>query len=535
MDNPISALEPPAAGAENSLLNRVIDNLFAFVGVLTPDGVLTEVNRAALRAVGKTRDELLGKRFTQTPWWTHSIEAQNRLEVAIGKGARGESDRFEVTHRLVGGREITVDFMLAPVFDENRKVEFLVASSTDITNLVMREKALKKAEADALAANQSRMLFLANMSHELRTPLGVITGFAEMLTDPDLSSSEREQFSRTIIQNSQQLTQLINDILDLSKIEFNRMEIEHIEFSPADLISGVVNQLLPKARQKGLDLRLSSIGAMPDKIKSDPLRVRQVLSNVIGNAVKFTAAGSISVSCRCLNGGTEPVLEFEITDSGAGLTDEQKAKIFQPFTQGDSSMTRRYGGTGLGLYLSRRIARELGGDLHLVRSEPGVGSTFRFTIKGEKVDSKGQMIGAKECRASTSLCAQDEAPVRILVVDDSLDNQMLVSRILQRHGAQVDTASNGVEAVDKALSKKFDVVLMDLQMPIMNGYDALQTLKAKGYTGPILALTAHAMKEETDRCLRAGFNAHLAKPINTTHLLETICRFARRGESSSSN
>jgi PAS domain S-box-containing protein len=510
---------------ENNLFRRAMDSLYAFVGVLTLDGRILEANSAALRAIGVSIDQIRGKKFSETPWWSHSPDIQKRLEDAIVLAVKGEVQRFDTTHKLADGREIWVDFMLAPVFDEAGNVEFLVPSSADITDRIRREEALKKAEALAESADRAKTLFLANMSHEIRTPLGVVLGFAEQLADPSLGPIEREQAASAVVRNSAQLTRIIDDILDVSKIEFNCLNIELIEFNPLELLEETIIHLQAKAQQKGLKLHSKVEGFLPDRLISDSTRLRQTLVNLIGNAIKFTDKGEVSVICRChLNDGPL-ILEYDIQDTGVGLSPEQQDRLFKPFSQGDTSMNRRFGGTGLGLYLSRSLAQAMGGDLELIKSEQSRGSLFRLTIHPRP---KIAAINPPEDLGALSYVRMpltvNQHLARVLIADDSQDNRMLISRILIKAGFEVETAVNGLEAVRMALTNKFDVVLMDLQMPVMNGYEALYELKNRGCLTPILALTAHALKEDREKSLGAGFLEHLVKPINSISLISEIAR-----------
>jgi CheY-like chemotaxis protein len=302
----------------------------------------------------------------------------------------------------------------------------------------------------------------------------------------------------------------------------------------AEVLTDFTTMLNLQAQEKGLRLTVTPEGPLPDRIQTDPLRLRQILINIVGNALKFTRRGSVDVTIKLIPGSEGAAkLEFAVTDTGPGVAPENAAKLFEPFTQADASTKRIFGGTGLGLVLSRRLANRLGGDVVLTHSEPGKGSTFTITI------DPGPIVTPAHSHESLTTSPAFAAPavdgvVRIdgllvLVVDDAADNQMLVGRYLKRAGAQVDTAGNGREAIDKARRKAYDVLLMDLQMPIMDGYEATAALREGGYAKPIVALTAHALKEERRRCLSSGFDDHVGKPVNRGALLESIAQLCGSG------
>lgn len=320
------------------------------------------------------------------------------------------------------------------------------------------------------------------------------------------------------------LSALIDDLFDLSRVEAGQLEIAKSEFSLSELLSEIVYALKPLASKKSLPLSIIS-PFEPDQITADPLRIKQILMNLVGNAIKFTSHGSVTLrlSFGASSAGA-PLLQFEIEDTGIGISPAQSARLFKPFTQADTSSTRKFGGTGLGLALSQRIARAMGGDLQLKWSVPGGGSLFTLSLPvtfarrakpalkhvAELPDSKLPLVASK-----------------ILLVDDSLDNQMLISRILELLGADVDLASDGVEGIEKAMAGNFDVVLMDLQMARMGGVEATRVLRQRGYTRLIVALTAHALQEDRQRCLSVGCTEYLTKPVQRTHLVQVIERVAQ--------
>jgi CheY-like chemotaxis protein len=365
------------------------------------------------------------------------------------------------------------------------------------------------------------------MSHEIRTPLGAVMGFSELLTGQTLMPSDRANYAAAIKRNGELLANIINDILDLSKVEFGKFEIERRDVGLSEVLDDIKTISMLQAQEKGLKMSVMAEGPVPRLLETDPLRLRQILLNIVGNAVKFTKAGTIEVKIHSTHLPNDHFeLSFDVKDTGPGISAENVKKIFEPFTQGDGSITRKHGGTGLGLVLSKRMANLLGGDVVLKESALGKGSTFRITIDAGKVH--GAMLyeeGEKGGLQISRHLGRDElslAGIKILLVDDSMDNQFLVSRILKMVGAIVDTADNGKAAVEKAYNEKYDVVLMDLQMPLMDGYEATTELRRKGFKTPIIALTAHALKEERVRTMASGFSDHVTKPIDRRALIESI-------------
>ncbi len=405
--------------------------------------------------------------------------------------------------------------------------------------LVLANETIRSQADVAEAANRAKSLFLANMSHEIRTPLTAILGFAENLLDPDYTSDERTAATETILRNGHHLLQLINDILDLSKIEAERLEIERLKFSPGELAADVISALQVRAASKQIGLSLIYDGPIPDLIESDPTRLRQILMNLISNGIKFTERGHVSLRmsmldengnvCRAANQDRQLWLQCDVVDTGIGMSDEQLARLFSPFMQADESMARRFGGTGLGLSISRRLARMLGGDV-VATSQKGVGSTFRVHIGTDSiVDAKWHDRPSSIGKLASPVIGSADARLsgRILLAEDGPDNQLLIGSFLRKLGADVTIVDNGRKAVDAALASisdghPFQIVLMDMQMPILDGYAATAELRARGWTRPILALTANVMQGDRQKCTDAGCNDFATKPINRTELFEQI-------------
>ena len=394
---------------------------------------------------------------------------------------------------------------------------------------------LAVARSRAEAATNAKSEFLANMSHEIRTPMTAILGYCDVLlceTDQDEHLQRHRASLQTIRQNGDFLLGLLNDILDLSKIEAGKLEVERISFSVESLLADIKTLFQARAAAKGLSLDVKFEGLLPEMVESDPTRIRQILLNLVSNALKFTERGSVTIAVR-MAPGDSPQLQFEVIDTGIGLTPNTVAKLFTPFMQADASTTRKFGGTGLGLSISQRLAQMLGGDI-TVQSEPDVGSRFCLTL----AVSLPPGVAWREARAEPihPVAVAKQSPdirlpgCRILLVEDGLDNQRLISLVLKKAGAAVSIAENGELGVLAAWGahheqQPFDVILMDMQMPVLDGYKATARLREEGYTGPIIALTAHAMNGDRQKCLAAGCDDYTLKPIDRAELVQMIGKY----------
>jgi PAS domain S-box-containing protein len=413
---------------------------------------------------------------------------------------------------------------------------------------------LQSSNAAAQAATRAKSEFLANVSHEIRTPMTAILGFTDLLME-NVERPENIDALRTIQRNGRYLLGILNDILCLSKIEAGRLDVERIRCSPAHVLADVVSLMRVRADAKRLPLTVEAATPIPQTVLCDPARLRQILLNLVGNAVKFTEHGEIRIVMRLLNAdAAEPRLQFDVIDTGIGMSGEAAARLFRPFMQADASTSRRFGGTGLGLTISKRLAEMLGGDI-AVASTPGKGSTFSVWVATgpldgvpqERCGEKGTGGEAMWDRAATDdsagapvvnssvTAARFDRQCRVLLAEDGPDNQRLIRLLLEKAGAEVVVVQNGREAVELVLHEPsedaaaavepFDVILMDIQMPEMDGYEATRRLRAAGYAGPIIALTAHAMREDIERCLAAGCNEHAAKPIDRKQLLSLVAKY----------
>ena len=393
-------------------------------------------------------------------------------------------------------------------------------------------------------ANHAKSEFLANMSHEIRTPMTAILGFTDILLD-DLKETETIAAAQTIKRNGEQLLRLINDILDISKIEAGKMEVEMMNWSPGQIVAEVVSLMHVRADAKGLTLGDEIEGSLPETIMTDPVRLRQILVNLVGNAIKFTEKGGVRIVTKLVRDPQgQPSLAFAVIDTGSGIRDTEIGKLFEPFTQADGSPSRRHEGTGLGLAISRQLARALGGDV-TASSEFGKGSTFTATVSTGPLDG----IPLVQCPAEVGNTGNrpnesttDSIPklqCRVLLAEDIPDNQRLIEAILCGVGAEVTIVGNGQDAVEQVLAthpgwgrrhgdptKPFDIVLMDMQMPVLDGYAATRRLRHEGYAGPVIALTAHSMCGDREKCIGAGCDDYLSKPVIRKELVQMVAKWA---------
>ncbi len=644
-------------------LRAVLDSTYQLLGMLLPDGTLIEANETALNLIGAIKDDVIGQKFWNTAWWQHSPEAQRQLKDGIDQARQGEVVRFITTHMGADRNIVHIDFTLTPVKDEQDNLMMIIAEGHDISALKKAEEAEKIARKAAEESNKAKGDFLANMSHEIRTPLNAIIGMTRLCLRTDLT--ERQQVLLEGVDGaSKVLLGVLDDILDFSKIESGMLDIEKVAFDLNDVLSHVINLIALPAEEKKLELVIND-NAVPNRLIGDPLRLQQVLANLATNAVKFTDQGEVVISVELMEQKSECTLfRFSVSDTGIGLDQDQLQKIFQSFTQADVSTTRKYGGTGLGLTISRRLVELMGGQLY-VESELGKGSRFYFDLPLEIVGSfrvvdydsqpgyrvlivdDNEVCRQIECKlvesfgysvqaveggetavewlverrehfdvvlldwdmpgidglmvaqilktelgeqapaivlvtgvsnetvfnetnrayvdgyavkpvnrdilhhvilkclrnlqdteaSSLSAAGQNSAenqnsPVRLLVVEDNDINQFVVKQTLEQSGYQVTLANNGQEAVDRVKEEAFQAVLMDLQMPVMDGFEATRRIREHFSKEelPIIAMTANVLRKHQLLCIEVGMNDYVVKPIDSDALSSVLGKWVPSGQ-----
>ncbi|QDV68649.1 Autoinducer 2 sensor kinase/phosphatase LuxQ [Rosistilla carotiformis] len=480
--------------------------LFGFDESVKPDP-----DRCFERVHDDDRDELMRQ-------WQASFDQGTELRM-----------EFRITHPELGARWLSA--VGEPVRGKSGRVMRHSGIIWDVTQRHTTERALLEAREQAEIANRAKSEFLANMSHEIRTPMTAILGYVDLIDEKVTTDDDVRDHIDTVRRNGKFLLAIINDILDLSKIEAGKFDLAIEPLSPNRLIEDVRSIMNVRAIENQIDLRVQYDGLVPEKIYTDPKRLKQILINLVGNAIKFTDRGSVTLAVsfdREINR-----IVFEVADTGIGMTSRQINRLFQPFSQADSSVSRTFGGTGLGLAISQRLAKIMGGEI-TVESEPGEGSCFHVAIDpGDISNARFVPLRAFEDLPHT-VQATDDAPLacKVLLVDDRRDIRFLASRLLSNAGAVITEAEDGQEAVDRMQEmirndRVVDLILLDMQMPRLDGYRTAEQLRRLGFKGPIIALTADAMQGDMDRCLQCGCNDYLSKPIDSGLLLEKVRSFVR--------
>lgn len=494
-----------------------------------PDSQLLYVNPAFERVYGRP----IPGTDASFASWIESVFPEDRPRVAEQWRAFADAGRFEIEYRIRrGDGEVRWIWDRGiPIRDANGAIYRLAGIAEDITDRKKAEKSLTEAKLNAEAASRAKSQFLANMSHEIRTPMTAILGYSDILLDPGHDDFERLEMTRMIRVNADHLLQIINDILDLSKIEANKLTVETLTTYPRRVVEDVICLVKTEAVEKNLSLDVNYVYPLPETIQSDPTRLRQILINLVVNAIKFTNRGGIKmvVKLERIRGTDHGRLIFEVIDTGIGISEQQAQRLFRPFTQADNSTTREFGGTGLGLTICNRLAELLGGDIRF-QSKVGEGTTFYVSI------ATGCLSACKilEEAPPEILPAASLAPAagvrlhgRILLVEDGIHNQRVMVYFLHHAGADVEIADNGQIACDKVAEAEkagqpFDLILMDMEMPVLDGYAATAKLRASGSKAPIIAMTAHAMAQHKERCLSCGCSHYISKPVNRARMLEVV-------------
>ena len=507
-----------------SLIESNIDALMT----TDPAGIITDVNKQMEALTGSTRDELIGAPFKDC--FTDPIRAEAGIKRVLNE--KSVTD-YELTARTRDGKQTVVSYNATTFYDRNRTLQGVFAAARDVTERKRFEQELQQAKAAAESASRTKSDFLASMSHEIRTPMNAIMGIANLLAKTALSP-EQDKYVQIFRRSGDNLLNLINDILDLSKVEASQLDLEQTGFSLSDHLEKVIEMVLPRAHEKNLKLAYDIAPGVSNDLVGDPTRLRQVLLNLLGNAIKFTESGRVSLKVEPDNDCAVPIaLRFTITDTGIGIAEDKLASVFERFTQADSSTTRRFGGSGLGLTISKRLVELMGGRIW-VASEVAKGSAFAFAVPFEPWATANRPDNAP-------IGAETDAPLEplhILMAEDSPDNCTIALAYLEDTPYRIDVAENGRLACEMFKAGHYDLVLMDRQMPVMDGLTATRTLraweKANGLPPtPIIALTASALKGDRETCLAAGCTAYLTKPIKQDVLLQAIRDYSSVGARSS--
>ncbi len=516
--NPSSAVP----GRVRSALDTIAEALI----VVDKKGHIVLANAAFATLNGQPAEKLMGVNADSLGWIGEE-------EGVAGLPWKSVFDSGEPIHNsMVGftdseGKSRKFLANCSPVTGAKGRVGGVLISMDDITLLEEKERLLRQSMEEAEEANVAKSAFLSNMSHEIRTPMTAILGFTEVLKrGMHLSVEDRQRHLSTISRSGQHLLELINDVLDLSKVESGAMDVESIPTTIGPLANEVVKVLRVKADEKDIALELNINTDMPEHVLSDPSRLRQIMTNLVGNAIKFTEKGGVKLDIS--HDSNQQSVLIAVKDTGIGMNEKQQASIFEAFTQADSSITRRFGGTGLGLSISRKLAEALGGAIN-VSSVPGEGSTFVIQIPTGDISSVPVLSAADIVASFDSLDESDDVQwefpkADVLVVDDAPENRELLSVLLADLGLSVDLAENGRVGLDMAMAKDYSVILMDIQMPVMDGYDSVAAMRKGGITRPIIALTANAMKGYEEKIIATGFSHYQTKPIDIGRLTRLLAQ-----------
>nr|WP_228151275.1 response regulator [Tamilnaduibacter salinus] len=513
-------------GRYQSLFNNAVEGIFQ----MSLERRFITVNPALARMVGYASSKRL-RREVPDVLSLFFADPERRAQVVAALERDGGIKGVEAPCQVGNGKERWLSLSINTVYDAEGEPSHLEGTCIDITERKQREQMERERENERLEkdvarnAAEAKSQFLANMSHEIRTPLAAIIGYGESLLDPALDRDAKEASAETVVRSGRHLLDLVNDILDHSKIDANKLSVDIVTVDLPELLDEVRAFFTPRAREKGIEFSVNCDFPLPETIQTDPTRLRQIIINLCGNALKFTEKGAISVSIRC-HRPTEELL-IRVADTGIGMTPDQLNRLFDPFAQGGAEVTRQYGGTGLGLSISRRLAELLGGRIS-VSSTYGEGSEFEVHVATGSLEGVHLLRDSSELTQRNRLLPVVSAPQlkgRILCAEDNDVNRRLVGLLIERTGADVTYVENGAEAFEKATREDWDLILMDIQMPVMNGRDAAAAIRKAGVNTPIIALTANVMGEDIEDYRRAGCTDHIAKPIDRRRFYEMLARY----------
>ncbi|WP_121060737.1 hybrid sensor histidine kinase/response regulator [Chachezhania antarctica] len=508
-------------------LNLVARNANDSVILSRPGGVITWVNDAFTRNTGYTREEAEGRRIGDL---LDGPDTSDETVAAIADAVRnGRPFRGEILNYTKAGGKIWTDINIVPVAGEDGQPEMVVSVERDVTAARLHATELAAAKLAAEEGAKAKADFLATMSHEIRTPMNGVMGMADLLAETDLDEDQR-LFADTIRSSAQALLTVINDILDLSKLDAGKMRLSPVNFDLPETLTALIRLLGPQARDKGLRLELDTGDTLVQTVFADDGRLRQVLLNLVGNAVKFTESGSVTLRARSFDTGAGHDVIFEVCDTGIGIPSDKLDRVFEGFSQAEASTTRRFGGTGLGLTIARMIVEAMGGWIE-VTSEEGVGTTFTVNLTLAYPEDCARVSGERSAERSTTSMSQ-YAGLSVLVAEDNRVNRLLIEKFLEGSPLHLQFAHDGQEVV--VLTRKLapDVVFMDMSMPIMSGIEATRQIREMDDIPQpvIIALTANAFAGDRAECLQAGMNAFLSKPVRKAQLLEAIRTHCRPPE-----
>jgi len=524
----LKQLDPSQAipGRVRSALDTMAEGLL----VLDANQNIVLANASFATIVGMTHEKILGKPIADfhwdsvdgspfsndlTPWSLALNQAEAKMSMRVKLCVNEKEDLY-----------VTFMTNASPVLAGGGKAQGVLISFDDVTELEQKEIELQISKEEAESANRSKSEFLANMSHEIRTPMNSILGFTEVLKRGYGKDRDNKKYLETISSSGSHLLNLINDILDLSKVEAGKIEIEVTPGDSRQVLHELLSVMRVKADEKGIALDYQSEGEIPETLLADIAKIRQILINLIGNAIKFTETGGVTLISRYDLAEVGGTINFIVRDTGVGMTQAQADSVFESFVQADSSITRRFGGTGLGLSISKKFALAMGGDI-IVSSTPGVGSTFAVHIPIE-IPAGTKMLTESELEMLDVIYEDQEEgrwcfpAAKVLVVDDGEENRSLLEAVLGETGLSIIVATNGLEGLQKASGDSFDMILMDVQMPVMDGLTAVGKMREQGLQLPIIALTADAMKGVEEKCMAAGYSGYMTKPIDLDKLLRLL-------------